>query len=442
MKKTLGILAPVLVSFAVVSCNNGSGGSSSSPSSPTNVMSVSVESPLINTGYNNNGNAINVPFVTLSICQPNTNNCVTLDHVLLDTGSTGLRVISSLVNNLNLQPFTVNGNQINECITFGTGYTWGPIARADVRMGGQTAYNIPINLLGGSSISVPDQCSQYAMPPYEYTVETFGSNAIVGVNPSIFDTGNMYAESSLDSGGGYYSCNPNDESGTSSCSYYRLPESQQVVNPIAFMSDANGNALNNNGLILSLPSAGGAAASQVTGSLTFGINTQTNNVLATSAPIFNGTMESGNPIVTIGTNYNGSNWSALFDSGTQGYLITNYGELLCAPDTETNPTGPYAGLLCPIQPLSLSANIMSYDFTGNSTTNQFMITNALTWINDFPTAHVYPNLGYYMPGNDSVASGIFIWGLPFFLGKNVYLGFTGRTVNNVSSTPFTSFVTQ
>jgi hypothetical protein len=427
-----------ITSISVIGCGSGNNNSQT----VANVIPVSLESPLVNTGYNDNGNAINVPYVSLSICQPNTNNCVTLDHVLLDTGSTGLRVVSSLVDKLNLQPLNINGSQINECITFGTGYTWGPVARADIRLGGQTARNIPINLLGGSNISVPNACSEYAMPPYESSVETFGSNAIIGVNPSIFDTGNIYADPDINAGGGYYTCNANDESGTTSCSYYYLSESQQVANPIAFLTDENGVALNNNGLILSLPAVNSAAANEVTGSLTFGINTQVNNVLNKNAPILQGTLQFGNPIVTIGSNYAESNWTALFDSGTQGYLITNNGNLLCAPDTETNPTGPYAGLLCPIQPLNLTANITSYNFVGDSVANAFKITNALTWINDFPNAHVYPNLGYYMPGNDNVASGIFIWGLPFFLGKDVYLGFTQRTVDGVESSPFNSFTEQ
>ena len=41
---------------------------------------------------------VNVPFVTITICVPGTQTCQTIDHVAVDTGSSGLRIVSSVLS--------------------------------------------------------------------------------------------------------------------------------------------------------------------------------------------------------------------------------------------------------------------------------------------------------------------------------------------------------
>src|SRR5208337_1949151 len=38
---------------------------------------------------------VNEAFVTVTVCLPNTSTCQNIDHVLVDTGSSGLRLLSS-----------------------------------------------------------------------------------------------------------------------------------------------------------------------------------------------------------------------------------------------------------------------------------------------------------------------------------------------------------
>ena len=78
-----------------------SGGSSSSSSSGgtpppalTNFTTVTVDAgpAALNVGADAY-TATNVPYVTVTVCAPgSTTNCQTIDHVLLDTGSVGLRL--------------------------------------------------------------------------------------------------------------------------------------------------------------------------------------------------------------------------------------------------------------------------------------------------------------------------------------------------------------
>ena len=52
--------------------------------------------------------AVNVPYVTVTLCTPgSTAQCVSIDHVFLDTGSIGLRVLKSKVASLALPPVDV-----------------------------------------------------------------------------------------------------------------------------------------------------------------------------------------------------------------------------------------------------------------------------------------------------------------------------------------------
>ncbi|HEX9451542.1 MAG TPA: DUF3443 family protein, partial [Burkholderiales bacterium] len=96
-----------------------------------------MQSVLVGPGPANN---INLLFTTVTICEPgSTSNCQSIDHVLIDTGSTGLRIMSSLLSpSLALRQQTDAGsNPIVACGRFVDGYTWGPVKLADVKMAGE-----------------------------------------------------------------------------------------------------------------------------------------------------------------------------------------------------------------------------------------------------------------------------------------------------------------
>src|SRR6266853_4510191 len=63
-------------------------GSSSGGTTTSNVLPIAV-----NAGPTNN--ALNQPFASVTICVPGTSNCQTIGGILVDTGSVGLRILSS-----------------------------------------------------------------------------------------------------------------------------------------------------------------------------------------------------------------------------------------------------------------------------------------------------------------------------------------------------------
>ncbi len=75
---------------------------------------------------------------SVTICQTGTSNCATIDDVQVDTGSNGLRLLASaLPASLALPAVPSGGGVSGECAVFGSGYAWGAVRRADVRMAGQ-----------------------------------------------------------------------------------------------------------------------------------------------------------------------------------------------------------------------------------------------------------------------------------------------------------------
>src|SRR5207302_4179794 len=116
------------------------GSSSASSGTPTsNVLPIAVNAVPTN-------NALNQPFVSVTICVPGTSNCQTIGGILIDTGSSGLRLLSSTVTLPLPQQNGAGGAPIVECVPFVDGFTWGPVQTADVKLAGEQAAAIAIQI--------------------------------------------------------------------------------------------------------------------------------------------------------------------------------------------------------------------------------------------------------------------------------------------------------
>ena len=136
-----------------VACGGGSGSlsSSSSTSSGTggsgpvaaapNVVSVAV------TGGPGNDN-VNTLYTTLTVCKPGTSTCQTIDNIQVDTGSYGLRILSQALTLSLPVTTTANGEALLECTEFLDGYSWGPLAEVDVKVSGESASSVAVQLIG------------------------------------------------------------------------------------------------------------------------------------------------------------------------------------------------------------------------------------------------------------------------------------------------------
>jgi hypothetical protein len=395
MRTVAGRVAAGLVGLsclAFVSCGGGGGGASvvstPAPSNPSNVVSV-----IIDAGPNNN--SVNTLYTTVTVCVPgSTTNCQTIDHIQVDTGSNGLRLLSSVLT-LSL-PVTMasGGNSLVECTQFVDGYSWGPIALADIQVGGETASSVPIQVIGSSTFAVDPNCSNKGTA--EDTVAAFGANGILGIGVLEQDCGTGCAPPNS-ANTFYYSC-----SSTSVCAEIAVALNSQVLNPIRLFTT------DNDGSILDLPSVAAPGATTLTGSLIFGIDTQSNNASG-SETILN--LDANGDFTAV---LNAQTLSQSFvDSGTNGIFFDTTDTAL-TPCSDPN----FKGFYCPAGPLSFTATLTGTNNTSIAET--FTVDNAQTLGTDNPTFSVLPTLaGTFSTTTSSNTSNTFDWGLPFFYGRRV-----------------------
>jgi len=399
-------LMMIAISFASIamlaSCMKATGDSTASThvvaAYPTydNAISISV-----NGSGCSAGSYLNKPCVSVTICAPgSTTNCQTVGDILLDTGSYGLRVFKSVLNN-SLQAAlpiitTSGGKTLAQCAQFGDGSAdWGPVARADLVLGNEPSVQVPIQLIDSSFSSI----SQAACPTPEVSPAAAGLNGILGIGLFQYDCGS--ACTTIAGNGLYFACN------ATSCNGTTAPLNDQLQNPIAKFP------VDNNGYILQFQSVPLGGAPSVTGQLIFGIGTRANNsASAGSLTIIN---TDGNGYFS--TTFNGTSYSSFFDTGSNGYFFPNSG---FAP--LVGCTGGLVPFYCPTATLLLGATVFAHS-GGNSKQTNFYIGDA----SQLSSSHdVFPEIGADIGGT------VFDWGMPFHFGRTIYgtLGSKSSSLGN------------
>jgi hypothetical protein len=385
-------LAALTVSFAIFVTACGGGGSSHQNTVAT--AAANVQTITVSSGPTQN--YANGVFTSVTVCVPSTSNCQVIDGILVDTGSYGLRLLSSTGGGaLTLalpQQTGSDGNPIGECTPFVSAVTWGPVVTADITISSEKASNMPVQVIDGAFATLPTQCAAFGLTEQE-TLSTFGANGILGVGPLVQDCGSQCVQTGTSNPNLYYDC-----AGTT-CTVYGESLASQVQNPVAVF------AKDNNGVIVELPQT--STTSSVTGSLVFGIGTESNNALtdATVFPI--------NSNVEFNTSFKGQSYSAFVDSGSNAlfFLDTNATSLPSCSDNSS--------FYCPGSNTNLSATAASSGSASEAV--KFTVGDADSLFSD-PSAFVFPTLG-----GPSGSQEYFDWGLPFFFGRNVYTAVSGKS---------------
>jgi Protein of unknown function (DUF3443) len=388
----------VLVGCSAVSCLVGCGGGNSSTLPNVITTTGNNVAPItVNGGPLGTGAYPDAAFVSVTVCVPGSSTeCQIVGGILVDTGSIGLRILSSSLPE-GLPAESSGGNPVLECYPTESGYFWGPVETADVQIGSETASSVPIQAIG-SSDSVPQGCVDFGVPPSGDTQQSVGANGIIGVGVFPQDCGpGCPADSGL-----YYEC-----PSATSCTGMAPSLTQQVQNPISLFTT------DNNGVIVELPQVQGGIEASVSGSLVFGIGTQSNNGLS-AATVYAVDPNTGN----FTTTFNGTTYTdeSFLDSGSNAYFFADSSIPECTD-----------GFYCPSSTVNLSATNQGYPSGGSGTVN-FSIGNADNLFNDHPTDNAFSDLGV-----DSIAVGasnLFDWGLPFFFGRNVFVAIDGASTPN------------
>jgi hypothetical protein len=337
--------------------------------------------------YNN----INTPFVSVTIC--GASKCETIDNIILDTGSDGLRILSSALKGLQLKQETIQGDQLlGECSFFGSGYTWGGIYSAEVKLtpdkypkSGHTLGSLPIQIIDQT---FPDDISSYcgnrAIKDNKLnTASTLYGNGILGV-------GNRVAD-----GGTYFACSNNgcSEKTTS------VPLEKQVKNPVAMLKS------DNNGVIVSLPANSNGNAKK-TGKLTLGIGTQSNNKL--EGEVFLPFLDQSSREFQIKIPGLPSITRGFLDSGTN-FFGFNGGDM-------TKPSG--SDFYCPAG----TKNFLPTTWGGKDIDPPNVGQFSVACKNEGENNLIFDKLG-----GPSSRNNLITFGLPFFFGRDVFTAIGEKT---------------
>ncbi len=400
------IVALGVLTMSLVSCGGGGGGNNTASSPPpattlsgttavalptsslaTNQLAVVVEQE---PGLSGTYATVNLPYVSVTICASAT-NCTTVNHVVVDTGSYGLRILqSALPAGFPLTPETVNTNNVAECVSFLDGFMWGSVVTATVQLNGETASSLPVQIVGDTAVpgisgsSIPSTCTGTgAGSPDESNLAGIGGNGILGVG--LFTSDNQQ----------YYTCTNNG-----SCTPYTLPPNQQVSNPVPYFS------IDNNGVMLQMPAVPNGGAGTATGVLTFGIGTQADN--SASGLQWLAADSYGNISVTLqGTTYG----SSFIDSGSNFYYVP-------LNNVPTDNNGNYTPAQLTTYPLSLTPNVG----TGSAVSQSMLVVNPAL----IPSASLaIDDVDIDVPNNTGADIG-----MPFFYGKTMAFLINGASANS------------
>ena len=341
---------------------------------------------------------VNQPCASVTICAPGSNgktSCQTIPNLLVDTGSYGLRIFdnatTSIGGTLNTTALTPVGS-LYECVSYGDGtFQWGRVMKADVVLGSLVAGNVPIDIIEASpsteTPTVPQTCVYQQGSAGSADVSTPGTyNGILGVGLFGQDCGSACASNADNTQ--YFSCSGNN------CVGSVASLATQVTNPVALMP-----AGYNNGVVVQLNNVSDSGAATSSGYMEIGIGNVSDNTPPNSVSTFQA--DSYGNILTV---FGGQTYTTSFiDSGSNGLFFPN--GCLVMDNSQFFIPGSLTGFTA-TQASSTGSNSTSVNFNVANVANS--------------------NLKVF---NDLAAdgAGYFDWGLPFFLGRTVYVGISGKT---------------
>jgi hypothetical protein len=366
-----------------------------------NVQAVSVDGgPVSGKIYPNRA------YTSVTLCVPGSTTCQTIDGIMVDTGSVGLRVLSSQLQALPKLTDS-GGNAVAECVQFpDQSYLWGDVVLADLRIAGEVAGSLSIHaLLGPNESPAPSACSNGGAGANIGAQDLLGANGILGVGYNTQDCGDSCAPSGgAPEAPNYYSCSG------AGCVAAFVPVAQQITNPIVMF------AKDNNGMVLGFPGLSQTSPT-LDGQMVFGIGTQPNNPLGNAA-VF--TVDAAGNFTTNLASTSQSLTSSQVNSGVSALFF---------PDGDFPGCAVANSFFCP----PASTSIAAVQIGGNNmqSTINFQVDNADTLFSTNPGYAAFATLaGPNGTGSCSQGTGAcrFEWGLPFFYGRTVFTSISSRSV--------------
>lgn len=432
----------LITALALASC--GGGGSTSLaptpvavvvppapvPAAAMNVATVTLDAgPAALKSGSRGYTAFNEPYVTITICAPgSTTNCQTIDHIILDTGSVGLRLIQGVLDAAMLAALPTetdpSGNPVGQCYQYVNSYAFGSVRKIDFAIAGEHVAAMPVQIIADTGVfsAVPASCSAGGGTAVT-TVQEFGANGIIGIGTTPTDCGARCTVAGGSAGAIYYACPAAGCGAIIARAANAAAPFEQLPNPVAAFP------IDNNGTLLTLPAVPPQGVPALSGTVTFGIGTQSNNMLnaATLLPVTASGSRLGAGVLTA--TYKGKPLTQSFiDSGSNDYFFIDTGLTPCA-------NANYLAFYCPSGPLTIALVLTGTD--GATFSDAFSLYSPL---NIAGSSVVAPGLAINptlvkppLPFANS-----FDLGMPFFFGRTVFTAIEGRQAGATAG-PFVAF---
>ncbi len=343
-----------------------------------NVIPLSVQTP----NYD-----INRALISVTVCVPGTSVCETVDNVMVDTGSVGLRLQRSALKHPELFPATAgpDAHALAECYRFVSSAAWGVVTRVDLRLAAMQASSVPIQIVDEASASYadhprPDSCLNGGKPTSNGTLGIAAVSLNDCKDPCFISLRTpRYYECTVDG------CTPIAKP---------VPATFRVVHPIAALPS------DNNGYVLDVQPVPASGAIATPGTLTLGIGTRSNNALDVTNVVDLA------PDGTFTTVWNGQSYSAsYFDTGTEEYYFAT-------SPAEARECGSH---WCATPEAEFSATLKGQT---TDATAKFRVGDSASLVRSGNGA--FRNVAM-VANQDSRA---FVWGMPFFVGRKVFVRMT------------------
>ena len=331
--------------------------------------------------------------VQVTVCVPGTRDCATIDDVMVDTGSTGLRLEASAVPSWLRLPAVLGPDRkpLAECLRFVGDDAWGPLERADLRIGGLTASGLPIQIIGDAAQSEPASCPRSEVHPT--------SNGTLGIGSHLTDCEGECRQTR--SAPVYFQC------GEERCDPLEglVGEAYRLPNPVSFFDK------DNNGVVFDLPDAARGGTLESVGTLTFGVGIGGDIGLGSAAIV---KLDERGRFSTL---YAGGDFpDSYIDSGTETYIVADAALPRCRGMT-------WAFCVAP----AVTREAVMVGRGGARSVMPFRV-------GDYRQIR---QRGFGASAEIAVAavpgSGAFVWGAPFFLGKRIAVVMEGRAVPGVEN---------
>ncbi len=326
--------------------------------------------------------------VQVTVCAPGTQSCTTIDDVMVDTGSTGLRLDASVVPSWLRLPAVLGPNRkpLAECLHFVADDAWGPLERVDLRIGGLTAAGLPIQVYEDAAALQPASCPRSEVQPT--------SNGTLGIGPHLTDCQGQCRQPEAHPT--YYEC----EKARCAPIEGSVAEPYRLPNPVAFFDR------HDNGIVFDLPDVAGAGAFESVGTLTFGVGSDDGDRLRSAAIV---RLDERGRFATL---YAGEAFpDSYIDSGTETYIVPDDALPRC-------PGMPWA--FCAAPTVTREAVVVGRD--GVRTVLAFRV-------GDYRQIR-QRGLGASAEIAEAARprSGAFVWGAPLFLGRRIAVVLEGHDI--------------